>query len=1486
MVRDSVTVTITGGGEICLGESVTLQASGSGPYTWSTGATTSSITVSPTTTTTYSVTVDGSGECGGKGEATVTVLPLPEIEITGRDTICAGECTELTATGGVLYSWDNEGENCRGSYYVGGVQNNGPQSLYYQRGTGDLVTIGATGTTRLNGIGYYCNGENGELYGMIRKGDDITTAIRADFAKIDSKTGVTTVYGEIPLPPNPYGLGGVSGIMNFIGEVTPGGDYLFPAMSALINPFTFEIEAYKIYIGKIPVNNHGNGSNVSYTELTLDASCDVYMEACVVAFRNYALNPSGREPSGGIQDWTLDGSGNNLYAFLGIENALLRVDLATNTAYCTAGPGSNAGYTGMVGGQTDEFGGMYEEGGKLMGWQVDRGRLFEIDKNTATLTLVKSGLPLDYRGDNATCRPCGSGGDEPSIEVCPQETTTYTVTVTDANGCSATKSVTVVVRDFESGNISGIKEICHAERTTLTAPEGDTYLWSTGDTSQIITISPTQTTAISVTVTRVDKCDIIATATIIIHQFPDIQISGNNEVCLNECTTLTASGGEVFEWYGPGLLASGPIQQVCPDSTTEYFVTVTNGNGCSQTDSITISVMQSFDVLITGQQEICEGESVILTSSQGDTYLWNTGATTREITVSPSQQAQYSVTVSRSGFCSSRGEFTVRVSQKPVVVIQGKDTICGNECTRLEVMTGLQYEWSGPSLLSNEHYIEICPDTTSTYMLRVTATNGCSAIFEKVVYVMNKLNVETSADTTICAGESIGLFASGGQTYIWSNGSTSSVIMVSPLNYAEYTVTISSENACPEVRVIKINVKDSPNPEINGDTVICKGECTVLTATGGEIYSWAAGTIVSNQPVFEFCPEIETLVSLTVSNSNGCSAYKETIVKVSKPGVLQITGENQLCEGDSTTLTVSGGLTYTWNTGETSTSIIVKPDVNTTYTVTSLDSSGCLIYATREVRVSPNPIIFIVYKNEICEGTSVVIRASGGTLYQWNTGDSTAIIVPSPTQTTTYVVTVSNDFGCNAVDSVRVMVKPKPVIHFSGHQQICYQDSATIVATIENKNLCPEELVVETPEVLAYWDLEDCHSFMAQGTHLVYTEFLPVTEAGSCVNVHASNVRRLVGPHSCSFGPNGTDIAMCVGGQSTCNSSKLNYDEALRFTVSMNPGQTGKLTGLQFYETSPEQFVWVMGDTGPNNYLQKFAIRVLKDGKIIYFQDEIPSLRHWNLVKIDFSDNPNFAISKQTDFEFEILAYCPVGNGAAESVWDIDEIKVLGGCSTTGNAGSVTYLWSTGSTEPGMKVSPEEDTTYTLTATDCCGCISTATFTLQVNDIKVDLGPDIMIEEGQSITIRPEITGNSFCPDSVPDLTYLWSTGATSDTLVVSPAISYVYNLTVEDCMECTGKGRKFVFVNPGIQRLNVVYPNPTAGKFQLLTYEKLSDDIHVRLYGVDGKIVGRNEISYRKLSEFHIEVELPDHVRSGPYILELNNNGNVTRTQVIVIDR
>ncbi|MBK9256012.1 MAG: T9SS type A sorting domain-containing protein [Saprospiraceae bacterium] len=1490
VVNPLPTPTITGTSEICVGDTGTLTASGGVSYVWSTGATTASINVSPTVTTTYIVTATDSNGCTVTASSTVTVNPLPVVNITGKTDICVDECTTLTATGGETYSWSGVsggGFTCDGSYFVGGLQNGAPQSLF-RYNAGGLSEIGPLGTNWVNAMGYYCGaGNQPELYALRMPGTDPLSAIRANFTKINPLTGAATVLGEVPQPPNLYGQLGITGIINYVADISKEGIYYFPAVSALINPLTFEIIDYTIYLGKIDVNDHGNGANVSYEIISVLPNCKPYMDACIEAFQRFALDPSSGEPSGGIQDWALSPDGKTLYSYFGIENALFTLNLQNLAVSCQAGPESNSVYTGQTGAQTDEFGGIYFENNQLYGWQVDRGRLFSIDQITAVLTLIDSSLPRDYRGDNAPCYNCGTGNsgfETAEITVCPTETTTYTVKVTDANGCMNTKTVTVTVNPKPEANITGTLVVCLGESTVLTASGGSTYLWSTGSVSPSITVSPTENTVYSVTVTDNAGCSAVTSRTVTVRPLPVPQIIGNTTICLGEntfigvlggvsivwstgstsvsinvspvvtttytatitdangcsaiasvevvvlplptpiingsdeiCTgsevILTATGGSTYVWNTGATTSSITVY---PATTTTYTVTATDANGCSATAVKTITVNPLPQATITGGTIICLGESTTLTASGGNNYIWSNGAITSAITVSPLTTTTYSVTVNDGNNCISTATVTVVVNPLPVPMINGDSEICVGETVTLTASGGVSYVWSSgvttasitvnPALTtlysvtttdangcnattSFEVVVhplptplinglnEICtgseviltatggstyiwntgattssitvnPASTTTYSVTTTDVNGCTGIAVKTV-IVNPLPIAViTGGTTICLGESTTLTASGGTNYVWSNGAITSAITISPLITTTYTVTVNDGNNCSATTSVMVTVNPLPTPQITGSSEICIGSTGTLTASGGVSYVWSTGAVTTSINV---TPAITTTYTVTATDSNGCTGVASNALTVNPLPIATISGNNAVCLGSSITLIVAGGVSYTWSTGETTSSIIVSPVTQTTYTVTVTDANGCISSTSKTVNINALPIVSISGNNNICEGETAIITATGGVSYIWSNGSLTASISVNPSTSTTYTVTATDVNGCTASSSFVLNIKAKPAVFITGNDQICKGDRALLVATGSNLVKCDDVCDVSNPEVLAYWDMEACVAVMNLGSHFDYTELTAKVSKSNCAGVTASNAHRLNGPHSCNPGPN-DGIGMCFGSQNTCNSAKLDFSHALRFRVTLSPIQNGEITGLQFFEQSPVVYEWIGGTAGPNDYATKYALRVSKNGTIIYYQDEIPTSRTWGLANFNFASDPNFSTKTTADFLFELVPYCRVGNGAIESVWDIDEIKVLGGCCNATSTEITAYKWSDGSTKPSIFVTPTETTTYTVTATDCCGCVNTASYVVEVNCPNADLGPDLMVNFGESVTLTPVITGASGCnQDCTPD---------------------------------------------------------------------------------------------------------------------------------------
>jgi hypothetical protein len=407
---------------------------------------------------------------------------------------------------------------------------------------------------------------------------------------------------------------------------------------------------------------------------------------------------------------------------------------------------------------------------------------------------------------------------------------------------------------------------------------------------------------------------------------------------------------------------------------------------------------------------------------------------------------------------------------------------------------------------------------------------------------------------------------------------------------------------------------------------------------------------------------------------------------------------------------------------------------------------------------------------------------------------------------------------------------------------------------------------------------------MSNGSHVNYSEFLPVVANGNCLGVSAGTVHRLPNnKHSCTPGPNGS-IGMCIPSQDHCAASKLDYSQALRFQITLNPAQTGQITGLEFYEQAPENFQFVSGPTGPNNYATKFLVRVSKNGEFIYYEDNIATNRTWGLQSFDFSSNNNFKTLAAATYLFELIPYCRINNGAAESVWDVDEIRVLGGCCQ-GNTNEISsYQWSNGDTGTSITVRPTQNTTYTVTVTDCCGCTHTGTFDVKVGCLVADLGPDKMINLGESITLTPTVTGASNCNGAGgSNVSYKWSNGETTASITVTPISSTFYRLTVTDCNECVDV--ESVSIHIMMNRPITTYPNPATERINIASEMDLDPAIlKVRLYSADGKKVLSDHPQLDVVNLRNISVVIPPHLTSGVYLLEIDTGERRFTEKVILL--
>jgi gliding motility-associated-like protein len=675
---------------------------------------------------------------------------------------------------------------------------------------------------------------------------------------------------------------------------------------------------------------------------------------------------------------------------------------------------------------------------------------FGLADGSISATITGGTMPFSYQWSN--------GATTFSIQSLTADT--YTLIVTDANGCTSETSAVVsdvapinVIEKTTDVSCNGI-----ANGTITIGVTGGTapflYQWSNGATSSdLIGLSAGTYT---VTLTDNNQCSLVASANIVEPTPITIGTTQYSISCFGKsdgyiASTVTGGVGPYIYYWSEKSITS----DIDSLPAGIYELTITDAQGCTATTYASMTEPPLLTLVATEVAITCYGAgngaaSAIASGGTGPyNYLWSNGASGASITnLSP---GIYILTATDSKGCTALVSSDITEPAVLSSTINASNTSCfgvnDGFLTTISAGGTLPYTYQWSNGLSNASIINL---PAGTYVLTLTDDNGCSGVFSSTVSEPALLSVISDAVDINCNGNSNGIIAASGSggtlpyNYQWSNGATTSTI--NGLSPQHYTLTLTDGNGCRAKSSATITEPMLLSGLATETDVLCNGGNNGLVSvvcSGGTLpynYLWSNGSTESQTSGL-----IAGTYNLTVTDEQGCSKVITSII--SDPPLLSVgtSTSNVICHAaanGSVSATTTGGTlpyNYQWSNGDNNPTASGLP--SGAYALTVTDGNGCQI--TTSAFVTQPPLLSLISTGSpvSCNGGAngaVSIIASGGTLpysYQWSNGSNNPLINNIPAGTYSIIVTDNN--GCTTLLSTFVNEPPLLISNISTIEVAC-----------------------------------------------------------------------------------------------------------------------------------------------------------------------------------------------------------------------------------------------------------------------------------------------------------------------------------------------------------------------------------------------------------------------------------------------------------------
>lgn len=709
----------------------------------------------------------------------------------------------------------------------------------------------------------------------------------------------------------------------------------------------------------------------------------------------------------------------------------------------------------------------------------------------------------------------------------------YTVTVTDANGCSSSDTISLanpppmalsvpVVQNVQCNGLSTGSISMIASGGTLPL----TYVWSGGGSSSS-SLSNISAGTYTLTVTDNNGCTVSGSATVTQPTAISANYTGSNVSCngYNDGTASAIVNGGVgpltYSWNTSPVQTSFSITGL---DGGVYTCVVTDANGCTSSGTVTIAEPAAITTNLAVNQPICGSNglgSAGVNPSGGVAPIsinW-LPVGSASTTVANLSAGNYSVTLTDANGCTAQSNFQINLFV-PMSLQLVADSVTCNGLTDGSVqgivsggVPALQYSWSPGGSSQNS----LSGIGAGVYTLVVTDANGCTVSASTTVYQPAALALALNVTQPLCGSNGLGsasAVANGGispLSYNWQPVGGSGPV-ANNLPAGNYALIVTDANSCTIRDTFDIDLFISISIQLTGDSVSCFGfnDGSVLSNVSGGVpplsFSWSPGGSSSNQ----LTGLQSGVYTLLVTDANNCTETATAQIYEPDP-VIAVVSANPLsaCEGESIDLSAGGGVSYVWSVGQSGSSISVTPNQTSVYIVTVTEANGCTDLDSVTVSVYSLPLVDFT-STAVCFGQTTTFNNNSsipsGSIVQSNwdfgNGQLSALTEPDCNYSSPGVYTVIlqavSDQGCSATDSQSVSVWNLPVVSLVPD----ILEGCPPLSVQFNENVLPGDAPIQT----YLWNFGD-GKFASQANPIntytyagYFSVSLSVTDGNGCVD--------------------------------------------------------------------------------------------------------------------------------------------------------------------------------------------------------------------------------------------------------------------------------------------------------------------------------------------------------------------------------------------------